>query len=195
MRLILICIIAILLFVQVASSQMVPVGDDNVAKALKPACISINEIYNQMQTCKTQGKDYQVYFDANRCKQIRCVDADKQKICPSAEMLDNTIKACKRKNQDYTRYTDTLGCRQVKCTREKPVCPTAYELNKRMESCRANGQEFKYYMNDFGCRQIKCIEPTQTPTVMCKKTMSGNCVLINCEDGYQFNSCNFRNFR
>jgi hypothetical protein len=195
MRLILVCIIAILLFVQVASSQMVPVGDHNVAKALKPACMATSEIYNQMKTCKAQGMNYQVQFDANRCKHIKCVDAKKQIVCPSAEMLDNTIMACKRKDMDYARYTDTLGCTQVRCKGEKPVCPTAYDLNKRMESCRADGKEFKYYMNDFGCRQIRCVEPAQTATVMCKKTMSGNCVLINCEDGYQFNSCNYRSFR
>jgi hypothetical protein len=195
MKKILVFLVALLVLIQIASAQMQISHISPTVQKVKPMttqtlCKEEAELWNDMEACKRQGMDYEVYVDQNRCKQVRCTERQQTRDCPSEKELENNILACKRKNLDYEYYADNYGCRQVKCKEMQTDCPTKEQLDARVRKCKEAGLEPYYYTNDMGCRMVDCKEKPQE-SVTCRKTMEGNCVLIRCEDGYVFNSCTF----
>ncbi|MBW3002257.1 hypothetical protein KY338_03800 [Candidatus Woesearchaeota archaeon] len=202
---IIVFLIASLVLIQIAAAQVEVSHISPTIQKVKPVqmpipCKEEMDLWKDMEACKKQGMDYQVYIDQNRCKQVRCVKTEKAVTCPSDQELERKAQECKAKNLDYERYSDRNQCTQVKCTEKQTPCLTAHELEQRRLKCKAADKSYEYYADDNGCRQIKCLEkncPTKEQLEererKCKEmelepysyTDSRGCRMVDCKESPQ----------
>ncbi len=117
--------------------------------------------------------------------------ASTNNACPSTDELYEAAAECAAEGYLHYTYYDSDGCKQVACSdlaspsaTSVSTCPSWKVLEAAMEDCKAIGMSYEKY-SESGCVKVRCIEAP----VSCKKTSSGGCVVISCEDGYSYNSC------
>lgn len=202
MKKILVFLIVLLVLIQIAAAQMQVSHISPTIQKVKPAqmpipCKEELDLWNDMEACKKQGLDYQVYIDQNRCKQVKCVKTEQAVTCPSDQELKRKAQECKAKNLDSEYYSDSNQCTQVQCREKQTACPTAHELEQRRLKCKAADKSYEYYADKNNCRQIRCLEkncPTKEQLEererTCKEkglepysyTDSRGCRMVDCKE-------------
>jgi hypothetical protein len=99
-----------------------------------PTAICPDNVEEQMKKCKAAQLDYEVYGDANGCKQVRCRNDDKveckkyvQNGCVIISCNDGYIlNLCDYCQPTCKVYTDNFGCTVKDCGngQESIACPT-----------------------------------------------------------------------
>lgn len=84
---------------------------------------------------------------------------------------------------------DRYGCERVLC-RPVNACPDSAALEATLERCKNAGLNATTYTDQFSCKQVYCGEGPRP--VDCRKAIDDNgCTVIECSDGYVFNSCRY----
>jgi hypothetical protein len=162
-----------------------------------PICPTEEELKDMILRCEANGLGYEFYNDlqmpvthaaqvSQGCRRVRCV----RRACPQDAEIERMIRACEQRGMQPQSYEDRNGCKNIMCVSDDDGCPS-YELTQEIaSSCREKKLDVESYIDEDGCKNIRCAEPSQTTTVECRKMIKGDCVIISCADGYEFDSCN-----
>lgn len=163
------------------------------------------ELEQKIQKCKEANGQYQIVtraFGNTECKDVECKQ-NPLDGCQTQEELDKQISECKAKGMTYGYTRDDKMCLVVKCSGIQPKpCNEAFEL--QIKKCKEQNLGYTTGLGADGCKYAKCVYPEPT-TVECKKTIQltqpncapnamciqsmKQCIVINCTDGYEYNSC------
>lgn len=173
----------------------------NTQTTTSSACRTTEELNSDITACKKSGMSYVVEVGSDGCKFVKCAaltttsetpTMKKTSECPNSAELEKMIGACPN---EYKKYTDTFGCTQIACptttSTDTADCP---DIDSSITKCKEAGMDYDTYADNAGCKQVKCrerVEITSTGTGACKKYMNGNCIMIVCDDGWQFDSCTY----
>lgn len=110
-------------------------------------------------------------------------------VCPTSGELRDKSNTCPF---GYERYIDALQCQNVRCKEHGTRCLLEEEKELERQRCKAQGREPQTRFDGL-CDVITCDEQATAKEVGCTKTVTlDDCTVINCTDGFSWNSCRQR---